>query len=114
MFGFSATKSTRIAENDTLATASILLSNRQEMPFLKDRESLQVGGETFTNQTCSYIEDYRSSTVIDIIGSIGGLFALLQTLHVVLFGRPMLWGLTGKSRVTPDGEIYTQPYIVIP
>ena len=44
-----------------------------------------------------YIEDYRSSTAFDVIGSIGGLFALLQSLHILLFGRPMLWGLTGKD-----------------
>ncbi|KAF8600245.1 hypothetical protein BDV93DRAFT_588464 [Ceratobasidium sp. AG-I] len=35
--------------------------------------------------------------------SIGGLFALLQSLHVLLFGRPMLWGLTGAKLITPFG-----------
>ncbi|CAE7146262.1 unnamed protein product, partial [Rhizoctonia solani] len=45
-------------------------------------------------QMCDYIEDYRSGSVLDILGSVGGLFALLQTAHVLLFGRPLLWGLT--------------------
>ncbi|CAE6422169.1 unnamed protein product [Rhizoctonia solani] len=52
---------------------------------------------------CDYIDDYRSSTIIDVIGSIGGLFALLQTMHLLLFGRPLLWGLIGAKMITPFG-----------
>ncbi|KAH7320351.1 hypothetical protein B0J17DRAFT_685795 [Rhizoctonia solani] len=52
---------------------------------------------------CDFIEDYRSGSILDVIGSIGGLFVLLQTLHVVLFGRPLLWGLTGAKLITPFG-----------
>ncbi|CAE6480875.1 unnamed protein product [Rhizoctonia solani] len=44
-----------------------------------------------------------SGTILDVIGSVGGLFALLQTIHVVLFGRPLLWGLTGAKLITPFG-----------
>ena len=87
--------------NDTVATASIRLSSRQNMPFFKGREHLGERSATSGNQICDYIEDSRSSTVFDIIGSIGGLFALLQSLHVLLFGRPMLWGLTGEHQITP-------------
>ncbi|CUA67107.1 hypothetical protein RSOLAG22IIIB_13258 [Rhizoctonia solani] len=52
---------------------------------------------------CDYVEDYRSGTIIDVIGSIGGLFALLQAMHLLLFGRPLLWGLTGAKMITPFG-----------
>ncbi|ELU36885.1 deuterolysin metalloprotease (M35) family domain-containing protein [Rhizoctonia solani AG-1 IA] len=47
---------------------------------------------------CDFVEDYRSGTVFDVIGSVGGLFALLHAVHVLFFGRPLLWGLTGWSR----------------
>ncbi|CAE6522007.1 unnamed protein product [Rhizoctonia solani] len=49
---------------------------------------------------CDYTEDYRSGTIVDVIG---GLFALLQALHLLLFGRPLLWGLTGAKLITPFG-----------
>ncbi|KAG8711669.1 hypothetical protein FRC09_020481 [Ceratobasidium sp. 395] len=49
---------------------------------------------------CAFIEDYRSSTIFDAIGSIGGLLAVLQGAHILLFGRPLFWGLTGKSPIT--------------
>ncbi|CEL57228.1 hypothetical protein RSOLAG1IB_08440 [Rhizoctonia solani AG-1 IB] len=52
---------------------------------------------------CDYIEDYRSGSVLDVIGSVGGLFALLHAAHVLLFGRPLLWGLTGAKLITPFG-----------
>ncbi|KEP50181.1 putative Kex protein [Rhizoctonia solani 123E] len=52
---------------------------------------------------CDYIEDYRSSTILDVIGSVGGLFALLQAAHLLLFGRPLFWGLTGAKTITPFG-----------
>jgi hypothetical protein len=44
---------------------------------------------------CDVIEDFRASTFFDALGSIGGLFALLQSIHVMLLGRPLLWGITG-------------------
>ncbi|EUC55295.1 transmembrane protein, putative [Rhizoctonia solani AG-3 Rhs1AP] len=52
---------------------------------------------------CDFVEDYRSSSVLDVIGSVGGLFALLQAMNVLLFGRPLLWGLTGAKLITPFG-----------
>ncbi|KAG8761791.1 hypothetical protein FRC11_013094 [Ceratobasidium sp. 423] len=54
-------------------------------------------------QMCDYIEDYRSGSVLDVLGSVGGLFALLHATHVLLFGRPLLWGLTGAKLITPFG-----------
>ncbi|CAE6427813.1 unnamed protein product [Rhizoctonia solani] len=52
---------------------------------------------------CDYIEDYRSGSVLDVLGSVGGLFALLYAAHVLIFRRPLLWGLTGAKLITPFG-----------
>ncbi|KAF8668541.1 hypothetical protein RHS04_08959 [Rhizoctonia solani] len=52
---------------------------------------------------CDFIEDYRSGTVLDVIGSVGGLFALLQAAHLLLFGRPLFWGLAGAKTISPFG-----------
>ncbi|CAE6501318.1 unnamed protein product [Rhizoctonia solani] len=52
---------------------------------------------------CDYVDDYRSGTIFDVIGSVGGLFALLHAAHLLLFGRPLLWGLTGAKMITPFG-----------
>ncbi|KAF8607055.1 hypothetical protein BDV93DRAFT_333305 [Ceratobasidium sp. AG-I] len=85
--------------NDTtVATASITLSLSPKQAIFRDQtERFEPYGY------CDYIDDYRSKTVFDVIGSVGGLFALLQSLHILLFGRPMLWGLTGAKLVTPFG-----------
>ncbi|KAH7338269.1 hypothetical protein B0J17DRAFT_661716 [Rhizoctonia solani] len=52
---------------------------------------------------CDYIEDYRSGSILDVIGSVGGLFALLQAAHLLLFGRPLFWGLAGAKAISPFG-----------
>ncbi|CAE6452380.1 unnamed protein product [Rhizoctonia solani] len=52
---------------------------------------------------CDYIEDYRLSTILDVIGSIGGLFALLQAAHLLFFGRPLFWGIIGAKTISPFG-----------
>ncbi|KAG8692256.1 hypothetical protein FRC09_011357 [Ceratobasidium sp. 395] len=52
---------------------------------------------------CAFIEDYRASTIFDAIGSIGGLLAILQGVHIMLFGRPMFWGLAGTKLISPFG-----------
>ncbi|KAF8607058.1 hypothetical protein BDV93DRAFT_505910 [Ceratobasidium sp. AG-I] len=84
--------------DSTIATASISVSFRPKQAILRDQH------ETFDPvDYCDYIEDYRTKTVFDVIGSIGGLFALLQSMHILLFGRPMLWGLTGAKLITPFG-----------
>ncbi|CAE7137412.1 unnamed protein product [Rhizoctonia solani] len=54
-------------------------------------------------EECDYIDDYRSSTILDVIGSVGGLFAVLHGIHVLLFGRPLLWGIAGTKLITPFG-----------
>ncbi|KAG8778128.1 hypothetical protein FRC12_025146, partial [Ceratobasidium sp. 428] len=49
--------------------------------------------ESLRGPYCTVIEDYRKSSMFDVLGSIGGLLALLQGVHVFLFGRPLLWGM---------------------
>ena len=39
--------------------------------------------------------DRRQRTFLDALGSIGGLLATLQGIHVLLFGQPLWWGLFG-------------------
>ncbi|GAB1517985.1 hypothetical protein RhiTH_001042 [Rhizoctonia solani] len=56
-----------------------------------------------SDEACDYIEEYRSGSVLDVLGSVGGLFALLQAAHLFLFGRPLLWGLIGAMSITPFG-----------
>ncbi|CAE6526701.1 unnamed protein product [Rhizoctonia solani] len=56
---------------------------------------------------CDFIDDYRTGTIFNVIGSVGGLFALLQAMHMLLFGRPLLWGLTGAKTITPFGLLGT-------
>jgi hypothetical protein len=48
---------------------------------------------------CEVIEEYRDSSAFDILGSIGGLLALVQGIYMWLVGRPLLWGLTGTVSV---------------
>ncbi|EUC61500.1 transmembrane protein, putative [Rhizoctonia solani AG-3 Rhs1AP] len=87
--------------NASIATAKITVTLK---PGLSFRNQAGIPSPVaFTAGVCDVIEDYRSSTVLDVIGSIGGLFALLQTAHVLLFGRPLLWGLTGAKLITPFG-----------
>ncbi|KAG8779996.1 hypothetical protein FRC12_023596 [Ceratobasidium sp. 428] len=52
---------------------------------------------------CEVIEEYRDSSAFDILGSIGGLLALVQGIYIWLVGRPLLWGLTGAKPISPFG-----------
>ncbi|KAG9105129.1 hypothetical protein FRC07_009590, partial [Ceratobasidium sp. 392] len=54
---------------------------------------------------CQIIEDSRESSAFDLLGSIGGLLALLQGIHIFLFGRPLFWGMFGAKLITPFGFI---------
>ncbi|CAE6442443.1 unnamed protein product [Rhizoctonia solani] len=82
--------------NNSIATATIHLSMRSGFAYFRDRP-IDPGF------VCDFIEDYRTGTILEAIGSVGGLFALLQAAHVLLFGRPLLWGLTGAKLITPFG-----------
>jgi hypothetical protein len=41
------------------------------------------------------IQEYRQHTFLAALSSIGGLLAILQGFHLLLFGRPLWWGLFG-------------------
>ncbi|CAE6474459.1 unnamed protein product [Rhizoctonia solani] len=67
--------------NSTTATASIHITMKPGLNYLRDREpfkkvnsqepySLNDGWVDF--KTCDFIEDYRSGTVLDVLGSVGG------------------------------------------
>ncbi|CAE6488366.1 unnamed protein product [Rhizoctonia solani] len=89
--------------NMSIATAAIRATSMPGFMYFRTQadisRSLGTGTDRF--EACDYIDDYRSSTVFDAIGSVGGLFALLQAIHITLFGRPLLWGLTGAKLITP-------------
>ncbi|KAL5638112.1 hypothetical protein ACGC1H_002386 [Rhizoctonia solani] len=52
---------------------------------------------------CEITEDYRTTSTFDIFASIGGLLALLQGIHILIFGRPLFWGIFGTKLITPFG-----------
>ncbi|KAG8717309.1 hypothetical protein FRC08_007727 [Ceratobasidium sp. 394] len=89
----------------SIATGTITPSRRPQFAAFKDRlwfASTKILDDNDI-EVCDYIEDYRTSTIFSALGSVGGFFALLQSLHVFLFGRPMLWGLTGAKLISPFG-----------
>ncbi|KEP45092.1 putative Kex protein, partial [Rhizoctonia solani 123E] len=93
-----------------IATATVRTSLTPGLMSLQKQVNTQVNMYDFDNSdnVCDFIDDHRSGTVIDVLGSVGGLFALLQAIHVLLFGRPLLWGLTamihkGAKLISPFG-----------
>ncbi|KAH7332742.1 hypothetical protein B0J17DRAFT_677388 [Rhizoctonia solani] len=100
--------------NATITTARLHLTMQPGLNYLRNRESFDKVNsnkaypliESWADErACDFIEDYRSGTILDVLGSVGGLFAILQTLHVLLFGRPLLWGLSGAKLITPFGLV---------
>ncbi|KAG9087294.1 hypothetical protein FS749_003019 [Ceratobasidium sp. UAMH 11750] len=88
----------------SVATGTIEPSRRPQFAAFKDRswfDSWKL--DNSDSEMCDYIEDYRTGTILSALGSVGGLFALLQSLHLFFFGRPMLWGLTGAKLISPFG-----------
>ncbi|KAG8691131.1 hypothetical protein FRC08_010267, partial [Ceratobasidium sp. 394] len=95
-FPITTTNSVQLpASNMSVATGTIEPSRRPQFAAFKDRswfDSWKL--DNSDSEMCDYIEDYRTGTILSALGSVGGLFALLQSLHLFFFGRPMLWGLT--------------------
>ncbi|EUC59287.1 deuterolysin metalloprotease (M35) family containing protein, putative, partial [Rhizoctonia solani AG-3 Rhs1AP] len=101
-------ESSVVALNSTdreIATATVRTSLTPGLMSLRKQADAQdnMSGLYGSDIVCDFIDDYRSGTVVDVLGSVGGLFALLQAMHVLLFGRPLLWGLTGAKLITPFG-----------
>ncbi|CAE6530957.1 unnamed protein product [Rhizoctonia solani] len=89
-------------QSTPIATAMINLGFKPG--FTHSRSKVDLRAPIFIpGEMCDYIEDYRTGTILDVIGSVGGLFALLQAIHVFLFGRPLFWGLTGAKLIAPFG-----------
>lgn len=96
---FLVTASTTTLSNDTFATATLRATYQPSFTYFRSQKEYwnpQKNEWKFDYKMCDFVDDYRSSTVFDVIGSVGGLFALLQAIHVLLFGRPLFWGLTGQ------------------
>ncbi|CAE6454738.1 unnamed protein product [Rhizoctonia solani] len=91
--------------DENIATTSIRPRLSPGLMHYRKQTDINVLKSPPSDALCDYIEDYRSGSVIDVIGSIGGLFALLQAAHLLLFGRPLLWSLTGAKTVTPFGVL---------
>ncbi|CAE6504058.1 unnamed protein product [Rhizoctonia solani] len=91
--------------NMSIATGTIRVTSKPGFMYFRiPHGGLQDSASASDDsEVCDYIEDYRSGTILDVIGSVGGLFALLQAVHVLLFGRPLFWGLTGAKLITPFG-----------
>ncbi|ELU37667.1 hypothetical protein AG1IA_08304 [Rhizoctonia solani AG-1 IA] len=101
LFDFKPYDSTLLAQlsgiplNDSdarVATADIQITlNPGHMPY---RTRLDPENRPFDlrEDVCDFIEDYRSGTVLDVIGSVGGLFALLQAAHLLLFRETVILG----------------------
>ncbi|KAF8685484.1 hypothetical protein RHS04_00781 [Rhizoctonia solani] len=93
--------------NDTIATAMLRVTLNPGFVYFRSYQDLRVQGGARSSGICDYLQDYRTGTILDVIGSVGGLFALLQAIYVLLFGRSLLWGLTGAILITPFGLVGT-------
>ncbi|CAE6445797.1 unnamed protein product [Rhizoctonia solani] len=87
---------------NTRNTASARISTRLKPGFVYFRDRITPPYRA-PRDACDLIEDYRSGTIFDVIGSVGGLFALLQSINIFLFGRPLFWGLNGAKLISPFG-----------
>ncbi|KAF8606483.1 hypothetical protein BDV93DRAFT_604461 [Ceratobasidium sp. AG-I] len=91
--------------NNSIATGKITPVLRPIFTSSTNRKMIQDLKVSSTPMpiTCEVVEDYRSSTALDALGSIGGLLAILQGLHLLLFGRPLFWGIAGTKLINPFG-----------
>jgi hypothetical protein len=109
--GISAT---RPLQNSTIATARLRATFKPALRYLQSRDAFDAAhwqSDSFRHvlpfspdvygDGCDFVEDYRSGTILDILGSVGGLFAILQAVHVLLFGKPLFWGLMGEMTAVP-------------
>ncbi|KAG8730354.1 hypothetical protein FRC11_006902, partial [Ceratobasidium sp. 423] len=87
------------SSNSSAATATIHTPLTPGLMYFRTQADVR----TPLDNVCDFIDDYRSGSVLDVIGSVGGLFALLQAIHLLLFGRPLFWGLAGAKLITPFG-----------
>ncbi|KAG9124172.1 hypothetical protein FRC07_012583, partial [Ceratobasidium sp. 392] len=108
LFTITTKDASPLADSFT-ASATLTPSLMPSLAYLNDPAGFLWTKRYPTSLICAFIEDYRSSTIFDAIGSIGGLLAILQGMHIMLFGRPMFWGLTGAKLINPFGLFGAQP-----
>lgn len=91
--------------NTSFASGTLSPSKRAQFTTANNLQSIQKSRSSPSSlpQVCEVIEDYRASTAFDALSSIGGLLALLQGIHILLFGRPMFWGIFGAKLISPFG-----------
>ncbi|KAG8705097.1 hypothetical protein FRC08_001845 [Ceratobasidium sp. 394] len=87
--------------SSTVACGSIQLRNKIRLPAVTETQLK----ENEQGPYCQVTEDYRESSAFDVLGSIGGLLALLQGIHMFLFGRPLFWGIFGAKLLSPFGLV---------
>ncbi|KAG8709776.1 hypothetical protein FRC08_018068 [Ceratobasidium sp. 394] len=87
--------------SSTVACGSIQLRDKIRLPAVTETQLK----ENEQGPYCQVIEDYRESGAFDVLGSIGGLLALLQGIHIFLFGRPLFWGMFGAKLLSPFGLV---------
>ncbi|QRV89632.1 hypothetical protein RhiJN_17650 [Ceratobasidium sp. AG-Ba] len=103
LFPIANVASTPLPDN-RVASAMLSASFQTSPAYLTSRGVVETDSDILSSgDTCTIIEDYRSSTTFDALGSIGGLLAILQGLHILLFGRPMFWGIAGAKLISPFG-----------
>ena len=104
------TQTTRLSENHS-AIAILTPSLQSASPFTNSLETVKAAKSRYgMGIMCDFIEDYRSSTIFDALGSVGGLLAILQGVHILLFGRPIFWGITGASSEFSCNAFFTRIY----
>ncbi|CAE6470403.1 unnamed protein product [Rhizoctonia solani] len=94
---------TNISSDATMRATGLIyrpsfLDASEQTPY----SSFKLGDESLES-LCEVTEEYRITNMFDILASIGGLLALLQGLHILLFGRPLFWGLFGAKIIAPFG-----------
>lgn len=106
---WSLASSRPILPNDNSNT-TVLASGFIRWPAFLDSSPYTARGDLRAgtrgpDDLCQVIEEYRTGGAFDILASIGGLLALLQGLHIFLFGRPLFWGLFGSKFIAPFGFV---------
>ncbi|CAE6492340.1 unnamed protein product [Rhizoctonia solani] len=96
------TNTTDAGPNGTLSASGLIY--RPE--YLEASEQVPIApfkSGRYPESLCKVTEEYRTKSSFDILASVGGLLALLQGFHILLFGRPLFWGLLGAKIITPFG-----------
>ncbi|CAE6499435.1 unnamed protein product [Rhizoctonia solani] len=95
--------SMNVSTRQALSAGTILWPPSYLEYSLQTAQSNIQFGSRGPDNLCEISEEYRIGNAFDIFASVGGLLALFQGLHVLLFGRPLFWGLFGAKLISPFG-----------